>query len=115
MEASLTCPPTVIRELNPLPPLKIIVIRCQILWLNYRKSVFGWCSTSDYTGGAHCAPPDPPTAGFEEGSGCGVFKGGGTERFPARPLARRENFWNSLGCDFTLLCKQREMWSIDSV
>jgi len=54
MEASLTCPQSV--ALNPLPPLKIVITRCQIL----RPTV-----------GAYCAPQTPKLG---KDSGYGVFK-----------------------------------------
>jgi len=38
--------------------VKIVLTRCQILWLKCAKFDFGWGSAPDAAGGAYSAPPD---------------------------------------------------------
>jgi len=44
--------------------VKIVAIRCQILWLKCTKFDFGWGSSPDPAGGAYSIPPEP-LAGFK--------------------------------------------------
>jgi len=67
--------------------IKIVATRCQILRLKCTKFNFGWGSTTDLTGGAYSAPPDPiaglrghtskERGGNKKGRGEGMGRGGG--------------------------------------